>query len=58
MRPLLSLMPGLAAGRDVLRSEQEERWPAGNGIMRRPLEPLPDRPNPTDPGDAADLSTP
>ena len=26
--------------------------------MRRPLAPLPDRPNPTDPGDAADLSTP
>ena len=27
-------------------------------IMRRPLAPLPGRPNPTDPGDAADLSTP
>lgn len=26
--------------------------------MRRPLAPLPSRPNPTDPGDAADLSTP
>jgi hypothetical protein len=26
--------------------------------MRRPLAPLPCRPNPTDPGDAADLSTP
>jgi hypothetical protein len=26
--------------------------------MRRPLDPLPSRPNPTDPGDAADLSTP
>ena len=33
-------------------------WPAGSGGMRRPLAPLPDRPNPTDPGDAADLSTP
>src|SRR5271163_418824 len=26
--------------------------------MRRPLAPFPRRPNPTDPGDAADLSTP
>jgi len=26
--------------------------------MRRPLVPLPNRPNPTDPGDAADLSIP
>ena len=26
--------------------------------MRRPLTPPPDRPNPTDPGDAADLSIP
>src|SRR5215831_860120 len=26
--------------------------------MRRPLAPLPGRPNPTDPGDAADLSIP
>jgi hypothetical protein len=34
------------------------RWPAGSGDMRRPLAPLPARPNPTDPGDAADLSTP
>jgi hypothetical protein len=35
-----------------------KRWPAGSGDMRRPLAPLPGRPNPTDPGDAADLSTP
>ncbi len=35
-----------------------KRWPAGNGVMRRPLAPLPCRPNPTDPGDAADLSIP
>jgi len=34
----------------------ETSWPAGSGDMRRPLTPLPDRPNPTDPGDAADLS--
>src|SRR5262249_42307838 len=33
-------------------------WPAGNGVMRRPLAPPPCRPNPTDPGDAADLSIP
>ncbi len=35
-----------------------KRWPAGSGVMRRPLAPLPSRPNPTDPGDAADLSIP
>jgi hypothetical protein len=35
-----------------------KRWPGGSGDMRRPLAPLPRRPNPTDPGDAADLSTP
>jgi len=35
-----------------------EWWPAGSGDMRRPLVPLAGRPNPTDPGDAADLSTP
>jgi hypothetical protein len=34
------------------------KWPVGSGVMRRPLVPLPNRPNPTDPGDAADLSTP
>jgi hypothetical protein len=34
------------------------RWPVGSSFMRRPLAPLPNRPNPTDPGDAADLSTP
>ena len=33
-------------------------WPAGSGVMRRPLVPPPGRPNPTDPGDAADLSIP
>jgi hypothetical protein len=33
-------------------------WPVGSGVMRRPLVPLPNRPNPTDPGDAADLSIP
>jgi hypothetical protein len=32
------------------------RWPVGSGVMRRPLVPLPNRPNPTHPGDAADLS--
>ena len=36
----------------------DKRWPAGNGVMRRPLAPPPCRPNPTDPGDAADLSIP
>ncbi len=39
-------------------AERQIRWPAGNGVMRRPLAPLPCRPNPTDPGDAADLSIP
>src|SRR5262245_19460288 len=34
------------------------RWPAGSGVMRRTLVPLPNRPNPTYPGDAADLSIP
>jgi large subunit ribosomal protein L33 len=34
------------------------RWPAGTGVTRRPLAPLPCRPNPTDSGDAADLSKP
>src|SRR5262249_46229162 len=43
----------------VLQSRSRpERWPAGSGVMRRPLVPLPNRPNPTDPGDAADLSIP
>jgi hypothetical protein len=37
---------------------ENQRWPAGSGVMRRPLVPLPNRPNPTDPGDAADLSIP
>jgi len=37
---------------------QTRSWPAGNGVMRRPLAPPPCRPNPTDPGDAADLSIP
>src|SRR5262249_24434804 len=49
-------------GWTIVRPQQgpspESRWPAGSGGMRRPLAPLPDRPNPTDPGDAADLSSP
>ena len=36
----------------------QRRWPAERGVMRRPLAPNSNRPNPTDPGDAADLSTP
>src|SRR5208282_2026014 len=40
------------------RPRGQQRWPAGSGVMRRPLAPPPCRPNPTDPGDAADLSTP
>lgn len=36
----------------------ETRWPAGRGDLRRPLAPRPDRPNPTDPGNAADPGTP
>jgi hypothetical protein len=35
-----------------------KRWPAGSDVMRRPLASLPGRPNPTDSGDAADLSIP
>src|SRR5271166_3002452 len=26
-----------------------KRWPVGSGVLRRPLEPPPDRPNPTGP---------
>src|SRR6478735_4170223 len=40
------------------QTSKENRWPAGSGVLRRPLLPLPGRPNPTDPGDAADLSIP
>ena len=36
----------------------KKRWPAGSDVMRRPLASLPGRPNPTDSGDAADLSNP
>jgi hypothetical protein len=39
-------------------ADGKSRWPAENGVMRRPLAPSPSRPNPTDPGDAADLSIP
>jgi len=31
---------------------------AGGERLKRPFSPLSRRPNPTDPGDAADLSTP
>ena len=41
-----------------LRARQNVILRVRSGVMRRPLAPPPCRPNPTDPGDAADLSTP
>src|SRR4029077_8536574 len=51
-------VPATGEQRVMESARQTKWWPAGNGVMRRPLAPPPCRPNPTDPGDAADLSIP
>ena len=54
-----SAAPKAVGGRKISAGKAcAMRWPGGNGVMRRPLAPPPRRPNPTDPGDAADLSIP
>ena len=38
-----------AFARTAACSQPQERWPVGSGVMRRPLVPPHDRPNPTGP---------
>ena len=60
-RTILRCMPGAVPGICFTGASVKACGRQGgrpDGVMRRPLAPLPCRPNPTDPGDAADLSTP
>src|SRR5437868_198856 len=42
-------MPDVASLIQATLVETAREWPVGSGVMRRPLVPPPDRPNPTGP---------